>query len=97
MMEIPYDDEDCRFVKGFNINDINVELERDCLEFFDQYGFIVFTNVFTPEECALTRNSMWDVVEQQSCVDLNRDDRRTWSNLKSTGKYGLSCRGNYYT
>ncbi len=64
----------------------------DAKVFYDNYGFVVFRNVFTAEECERTRSAMWSIIEEGN-PGVNGSDPSTWAQFKSAGKYGLSTRG----
>lgn len=87
---IPRDEYDERYVTSFRIKDSNDT--RNAKLFFDDFGFVVFRDIFNDEECEKTRNAMWDVIERTS-PGFDRDDPETWNAYKSAGKYGLSMRG----
>lgn len=62
------------YVKSFDILSFDTDEARD---FFDRYGFIVFGNVFTSEQCAATISDIWDVIE--SSVEMPvRHDENLW-------------------
>ena len=84
------DEEDSSFTKCFDCN-VSEECEQ-ALEFFRLYGFVVFRNVFTAEECTKTRDAMWNILEESN-PGFKHDDQGTWDNLKAKGSYGLSMRG----
>lgn len=65
---------------------------EEAAAFFHEWGFIVFRDIFTADECAATRDAMWSVVENAH-PGLLRQDASTWDCFKQTGKYGLSSRG----
>ena len=91
-----YDDDDFekdgsyKYIKSFDAN--NESIHYQAKNFIDRYGFVVFGNVFNPQEVDDTQNAMWSIVESYY-PGLKRDDPSTWSLYKSTGKYGLSSRG----
>lgn len=67
------------YVQSFDINNQDeTEIEK-ARAFFDQYGFIVFANVYTPEECEATINDIWNVVESFIGQPV-RDDESLWTN-----------------
>jgi hypothetical protein len=74
------------YVISFTIDD------KDAEKFYKKYGFIVYRNVFTSDECNNTRNAMWNIVEKSNPGLIGKDPL-TWSKYQSTGKYGLSSRG----
>lgn len=92
---LPVCEEDARYTKSFDCNRLesfDAEFLNEVYSFFDEYGFVVISNVYTPIECELTRAAMWEIIEFNNC-GINRNDPKTWSSLKSKGQYGLSIRG----
>mmetsp|Transcript_10785 Transcript_10785/g.17704 ORF Transcript_10785/g.17704 Transcript_10785/m.17704 type:complete len:596 (-) Transcript_10785:40-1827(-) len=87
---LPRDDNDPRYVKSFSTSSA-IDL-NEAARFFESYGFVVFREVYSPEECEETRSCMWDIIEKGS-PGFDRDNRDTWSKYSSAGKYGLSMRG----
>ena len=86
-ISIPRDVNDDRFVKSFDVSD-----SQQSKDFFEEYGFVVFSNILTEADCIASQDSMWKIVENTS-PGLDRKDTSTWSSYKSAGKYGLSMRG----
>jgi hypothetical protein len=92
---LPVCEEDSRYTKSFDCNRLqsfDTEFLNEVFAFFEDHGFVVIRNVFTPIECEDTRAAMWDIIESNNS-GINRNDPKTWSSLKSKGKYGLSIRG----
>ena len=58
---VPRDSEG--YVKSFDIVNYTEADAIAARAFFEQYGFVVFANVFTPEQCAATIVDIWDVIE----------------------------------
>ena len=87
-INIPHEDGCELYVKSFNCTD-NLQ---DSVDFFNEYGFVVYNSVYTSEECVNTRNAMWEVMEKEY-DGLDRNDIKTWNKFQSTGKYGMSMRG----
>jgi hypothetical protein len=83
------DESDNRYTKSF-VSDSDDFIEAKL--FFEEYGFVVMRDIFSPHECQVTRDSMWNIIES-SCAGFDRNDSSTWANYKSRGKYGLSTRG----
>jgi hypothetical protein len=67
------------------------ELPQACA-FLNEYGFVVFRDIFTAVECASTRAAMWSILEDGN-PGFDRSNKTTWNNLKAKGSYGLSLRG----
>lgn len=65
---------------------------KDALDFFYEFGYVVFSNVYDEDACLLTRMAMWSIIEKES-PGLSRDDPQSWKQYASSGKYGLSMRG----
>lgn len=87
-LRVPLDESCELYVKSFNCT----EDLQDSIEFFNEYGFVVYNNVYNSSECSNTRNAMWEVMENEY-EGLNKDDIYTWNKFQSTGKYGMSMRG----
>ena len=67
------------YVQSFDINNQYQDKINEARAFFDQYGFVVFSNVYTPDQCTATINDIWDVIE--SFVGRSvRNDERLWTN-----------------
>jgi hypothetical protein len=79
LLPIPRDCDDENYIVSFDVS----EVEESKL-FFDKYGFVVFRNVFSAEECLDSRNAMWETVEGSNPGVVGRDPV-TWSNFKSAG------------
>ena len=63
------------------------ELELRFIEaklFYDEFGFVIFSDVFTADECASTRDAMWSSVEVAN-PGLQRDDASSWKGFKAAG------------
>jgi hypothetical protein len=76
---------DCRFVRDFDLDsscDVNL-----ALDFFKEYGFVVWRNILEPDECAATCSEMWDYHEQRDGV--SRSDPSTWDLVEAHNTYGL--------
>ena len=84
---IPRDTDHEEYIVSFSLDD-----EEGALQFFKSWGFVVFRDVYSAEECAETRASMWGIIESAH-VGFSRHDPRTWDEFKAAGKYGLSSRG----
>jgi hypothetical protein len=78
--------DDQKLTKSFQASSIDTEREA-ILEFFDEYGFIVFDDVFNSLQCQKTRDSMWDIIEAKN-PKFDRFNTQTWGELKSSG---ISC------
>jgi hypothetical protein len=81
-MKVPRDPEDKRYSVSFD----HRTAAQQVLEFFETFGFVVWREIFTAEECVRTRNAMWDGLTQL-CPGLDADDPRTWDNFKSSGTW----------
>jgi hypothetical protein len=89
-------EKDREYVKSFDIDMIVTDAAyyRQAKSFFEQYGFVVISNVYSEQECKSSIESMWDIVEGASeNKGLLRDDPRSWANYQAAGNYGLSMRG----
>ncbi|CAF3524305.1 unnamed protein product [Rotaria socialis] len=72
---VPRDSEG--FVKSFNLSSYDCPEADDACAFFDQYGFVVIANVFTPEQCAETISDIWNVVESFAEQSI-RNNENLW-------------------
>ncbi len=70
----------------------NSEIHTEIINFFNEYGYIVFSNVLKSDQIMKTKNAMWEIIEKMN-PGFQHDDINTWHNYKSAGKYGLSMRG----
>lgn len=66
------------YVKSFDIVNYTDAEALAARAFFEQYGFVVFANVFTPEQCAATIVDIWDVIESFVGEPI-RHDERLWT------------------
>lgn len=62
------------------------------LAFFEEYGYVVVKDLFTPAECLANREAMWEVLEAAN-PGMSRGDPLSWAKLRTKGQYGLSQRG----
>ncbi|CAF1550603.1 unnamed protein product [Didymodactylos carnosus] len=74
------------FVKSFTLSSCDCPEAREARAFFDQFGFVVVANVFTPEQCANTISDIWDIIESYVGEPV-RNDETLWSHKlwRSTG------------
>jgi len=70
----------------------NIDLHAEMINFFNDYGYIVFSNVIGCGQIMKTKDAMWKIIEDMN-PGFQHDDVKTWQNYKSAGKYGLSMRG----
>ncbi|KAJ9472792.1 hypothetical protein DIPPA_58863 [Diplonema papillatum] len=89
-MELSHDvqevemEESGEFARSFDLADDN---ESICA-FFDRYGFVVFRNILTTEECNETLREFWD----EAGDDVKADVPDTWTafwNSQRFGKMGI--------
>jgi hypothetical protein len=73
---IPKDSEG--FVKSFTLSSYDCPEAQEARAFFEQFGFVVFANVFTPEQCATTISDIWDVIESFVQTPI-RNDEKLWT------------------
>ena len=91
-IDIPMDASD-HYVYSFDAEMINnIDMHAEMTNFFDEYGYIVFSNVSQNDQIELTKNAMWEILETMN-PGFKHDDVSTWHHYKSAGKYGLSMRG----
>ncbi|CAF3787935.1 unnamed protein product [Adineta steineri] len=74
-LHIPRDSEG--YVKSFTLSSYNCSEAVEARAFFEQYGFVVITNVFTPEQCATTISDIWNVIESFTGKSM-RNDENQW-------------------
>ncbi|CAM4789153.1 unnamed protein product [Rotaria magnacalcarata] len=51
------------FVKSFTLSNYNCPTASTARAFFQEYGFVVIANVYTPEQCNDTISDIWNVIE----------------------------------
>ena len=73
------DSEDHRYIKSFTV----LELET-AKAFFDEYGFVVWRGIYTSEECRVSREAMWRVIENAN-PGLEAGTPASWDKFKSSG------------
>jgi hypothetical protein len=78
-MDVPRDPVDDRYVISFALSET-----EEAVQFFDKFGFVVWSNIFTAEECLRSRQAMWDGLASQ-CPGISADDPLTWGLFKSNG------------
>ncbi|CAF2269026.1 unnamed protein product [Rotaria magnacalcarata] len=90
---VPRDSEG--FVKSFNLSSYDCPEADDACAFFDQYGFVVIANVFTPKQCAETISDIWNVVESFAEQSI-RNDENLWDaqRWRRTGHEQVGLVGN---
>jgi hypothetical protein len=66
------------FVKGFTLSNYNCPEAHEARTFFEQFGFVVIANVFTPEQCADTISDIWNVIESLIGKSI-RHDEKLWT------------------
>lgn len=87
---IPRDDEDSSYVQSFALNTSETPLHdsifksnnKEAISFFESYGFVVFREIFTSQECEVSIDSFWDIAESLN-TGFNHLDEKSWKNLKS--------------
>ena len=72
---VPRDSEG--YVKSFTLSNCDHPEVHEAREFFDEFGFVVIANVFTPEQCADTISDIWNVIESSAGLSL-RNDEKLW-------------------
>lgn len=60
------------------------DLMKEIKEFYDEFGYVVLQGVFNSEQCARTRDAMWEILEDAN-PGMKRDDQESWNALKSKG------------
>ncbi|CAF3309430.1 unnamed protein product [Rotaria socialis] len=75
-LDIPTDSDG--FVKSFTLSSYNCSEANEARAFFQEYGFIVISNVFTPEQCNDTISDIWNVIESLVTQSV-RNDEQLWT------------------
>ena len=80
------------------------EDDAAALAFFRRYGFVVYRDVLTREECAATRAEIWDYLERVQFPPapgasraLSRHDVTTWDLMDNKDTYGLAPEPSVFT
>ena len=80
------------------------EADAAALAFFRRYGFVVYRDVLTREECAATRAEIWDYLERVQFPPapgasraLSRHDVTTWDLMDNKDTYGLAPEPSVFT
>ena len=69
---VPIDSEG--YVKSFTFSSYDSPEAFDARTFFEEFGFVVIANVFTPEQCANTISDIWNVIESFVGIPLRRNE-----------------------
>eukprot|EP00434_Breviolum_minutum_P009818 symbB.v1.2.008647.t2/scaffold540.1/size189765/12 len=79
-LEIP---RDANFVISFGVDDVDA-----ARAWMEKYGFVVFQNVISDDDCANTRKEIWKYLESK-VSGFCKDDPETWKKLSATetGRY----------
>lgn len=82
---VPRDEEDPRYIKSFT-----VDQDKEILDFFKTFGFVVVRNVLSKEDCQNTVDEMFSILETNTKKKFKRDDISTWNNWPEDGieRYG---------
>ncbi|AYV85468.1 MAG: phytanoyl-CoA dioxygenase family protein [Satyrvirus sp.] len=91
-LEPPVDEDDYRFIKSFNANQIS---NPDAINFFDEYGFIVVRDVLTREECQMTIDEMFSYIEK-NYEGFDRNNLNTWEKWPDSS-YGMPSKKPQFT
>jgi hypothetical protein len=73
-LDIPYDEEDYRFVHSFTVDQLADQETRDFLE---EFGFLVVRDVLDQAQCQATIDEMLGFLEANN-AGFQRDDQSTW-------------------
>ncbi len=73
---IPRDSEG--YVKSFTLSSYDCPEAKEARAFFQEYGFVVIANVFTPEQCEETISDIWNVIESSVSKQV-RNDEQLWT------------------
>ncbi|CAF2139798.1 unnamed protein product [Rotaria magnacalcarata] len=79
------------FVKSFTFSIYNSPEGSEACAFFQEYGFVVISNVFTPEQCTDTISDIWNVIESLVTQSV-RNDEQLWTQ-KLWSKTGILDEG----
>lgn len=74
---------DCSLYLNFSEQE-RKEFEDKVFGFYQEYGFVVISNIFNATECEASRSAMWDVLEKEN-PSLDRSNPHSWINLKAKG------------
>ncbi|CAF1599993.1 unnamed protein product [Rotaria magnacalcarata] len=66
------------FVKSFTLSSYNCPEASAARTFFEEYGFVVIANVYTPEQCNDTISDIWNVIESLVGQPL-RNNEQLWT------------------
>eukprot|EP00913_Durusdinium_trenchii_P009682 g9098.t2 len=82
-MDIPRDVRDPNFAVAFSVEDVEA-----AQSWMAKYGFVIFRDVISEEDCRATRNEIWSYLESK-VPGFRRDDPETWRVLSetNTGRY----------
>ncbi|CAJ1961445.1 unnamed protein product [Cylindrotheca closterium] len=72
--EIPLEEDDARYSQSFAVDEATSETVQD---FFEAFGFVVFRDVISSDECSQTIDSMWSHLEKIT-PSLERENGATW-------------------
>ena len=75
------DSDDPRYIKSFQITEL-----ESAKAFFDEYGFVVWREIYSSEECQASRDAMWQILEETN-PGLDRNTPASWSNFRASGNY----------
>eukprot|EP01121_Diplochlamys_sp_Union-15-3_P010797 TRINITY_DN3068_c0_g1_i3.p1 TRINITY_DN3068_c0_g1~~TRINITY_DN3068_c0_g1_i3.p1 ORF type:complete len:158 (+),score=35.26 TRINITY_DN3068_c0_g1_i3:212-685(+) len=78
VLKIPLD------VEGYCLS-FSLEQEKDYLQFFDEFGFVIINDILTPTEVEETVAEIWDYLESrpwgwEANEKISRNDPTTWNN-----------------
>ena len=87
VVEVPREANDPRFTHSFDLTHSHdrpaaeVEAEAKAARaFFEEWGFVVFANVLSAQECSDTLSEIWATLEERT-PGLNREDASTYALL----------------
>jgi len=78
--EVPREEEDYRFVQSFSLD----SQEEEALEFFNEFGFVVFNGILNEDECQKSVDELFQLCE------MKPSDPSTWNHWPKNGmeRYG---------
>lgn len=93
-VDIPRDDDDYRYTKSFTVGDMK---SANAINFLNEYGFLVVSDVLSNMECDATLSEMFSCVENDEQNEgFRRDDYSTWHNWSSIS-FGMLSRKPMFT
>lgn len=80
---LPRDKDDQRWTQSFTLHE-----RKEALAFWHEWGFVIFRDILSADECIATQSEIWDYLETRH-TGVSRSDSRTY-HLLPTKRYGLA-------